>query len=184
MINLRTKNFDAIQDIHSELKNLIQRTKRQIKDNLSISRFISGLRRVSKNISRLVSHGVSDDAYLQYLEQAANYINILSNLLPATEKWLQEIALKIYGKMCAILPQDFQLSLFEVGDEFGWHSGEAQSQANILDWVKELLQSAELVKKLSSWLATTWGKQKEWRSVWEGEQMCLTVAGRMIGDIV
>jgi hypothetical protein len=109
MANLRAINFDELLDIYSQIKNLVKRCNGIVR---------SALGKISRQLYLLTNHQGCDEIYWERLSYAATRLNILYNSNIAGI--IKEMILKIYNKITAILPENFQLLLFAEKADFGW----------------------------------------------------------------
>lgn len=110
MDTLRANNFEALLDIYSEVKNLVKRCNASLRSALS---------KISRKLFNLTNWNASNEMYWEYLSYAATRLNILYN--SNIDGIIKEIILKIYNKITAILPENFQLLLFAEDADFGWN---------------------------------------------------------------
>jgi hypothetical protein len=107
MGTLRVNNFDKLLDIYSEIKNLLKRCDYRLK---------SALGKISSKLCTLTNYQASNEGYCEYLNYAATRLNILHNSI--FDKTIKTIISKIYNKIVAIMPEDFQLLLFAEDSAF------------------------------------------------------------------
>ncbi|HEY9830835.1 MAG TPA: hypothetical protein V6D26_09655 [Stenomitos sp.] len=110
MHTLRANNFDTLLDIYSEIKNLVKRCNGVIRSALS---------KISRKLYNITNWQASNEAYWEYLGYAATRLNILYN--SSFDESTKGIIRKIYNKITAILPEEFQLLLFAEDSDFGWN---------------------------------------------------------------
>jgi hypothetical protein len=164
-MNLRATYFEQLESILAELASLIKRNEKLAKHNGYVKRATAGLRRIKKAIWRIVEYSADNQLYSLTVGNAANHLNILSNLLRSGQ--LKEEISGLYWRCCEILGRDFQLHLFGVGEEFGWSISLEEFERpalKVFDWVQKFVSHAkERVKDMGCQL---------WRSI-EGKQLTL-----------
>ena len=109
MYTLRANNFNALLNIYSEVKNLVKLCNGVVR---------SALGKISRQLYNLTNWQATNEMYEQYLGYAATRLNILFN--SCADETIKAIILKIYNKITAILPDDFQLLLFAEDADLGW----------------------------------------------------------------
>jgi hypothetical protein len=108
MSTLRAANFDKLLDIYSEIKNLVKRCSSALRSAIS---------KISRKLFNLTNWQASNEIYEEYLGYAATRLNILRN--SRIDETIKVIIQKIYDKIVAIMPENFQLLLFAEGSDFG-----------------------------------------------------------------
>jgi hypothetical protein len=171
-MNLRATYFEQLESILAELTTLIKRNEKLAKHNIYVKRTTAGLKRIKKAIWRIVEYSGDNQLYYLTIGNAANHLNVLSNLLRSGQ--LKEEISALYWRCIEILGRDFQLHLFGVGEEFGWAISieEFEKPAlKVFDWVKRFLSCArEQVRGI--------GRQL-WQSI-EGKQLTLADCRREV----
>jgi hypothetical protein len=164
-MNLRATYFEQLESILVELASLIKRNEKLAKHNVYVKRATAGLKRIKKAIWRIVEYSADNQLYWLTVGNAANHLNILSNILRSGQ--LKEEISALYWRCIEILGRDFQLHLFGVGEEFGWSISleELEKPAlKVFDWVQKFVSRArKRVMIVSCQL---------WRSI-EGKQLSL-----------
>lgn len=164
-MNLRATYFDQLESILADLATLIKRNEKLAKHNIYVKRATAGLKRIKKAIRRIVEYSADNQLYWLTVGNAANHLNILSNLLRSGQ--LKEEVSALYWRCIEILGRDFQLHLFGIGEEFGWSISieEFEKPAlKVFDWVQRFVRRArERVIDMGCQL---------WRSI-EGKQLTL-----------
>jgi hypothetical protein len=164
-MNLRATYFDQLESILAELASLIKRNEKLAKHNVYVKRATAGLKRIKKAIWRIVEYSADNNLYWQTVGNAANYLNILSNLLRTGQ--LKEEISALYWRCCEILGRDFQLHLFGIGEEFGWSISIEEFEKptlKVFDWVQQFVSCARERVMVAG--------EKLWRSI-EGKQLSL-----------
>jgi hypothetical protein len=110
MATLRTANFDRLLDVYSKIKNLVKRCDCTLRSAIS---------KISRKLFNLTNWQASNEMYMEYLSYSATRLNILYN--SNIDGTIKSIIFKIYNKITALLPDDFQLLLFAGEPEFGWN---------------------------------------------------------------
>ncbi len=112
-MNLRATHFTQLEQLLSTATELIKRNEKLAKINRFVGNFISGLKKVKRLFWRLTNYQASNENYVETLKHAASSINILFNSLQSGS--LKDAALTLFRKCCEVIPDSFQLSLFEWG---------------------------------------------------------------------
>lgn len=142
-MNLRATYFEQVESILADLSTLIKRNEKLAKHNIYVKRATAGLKRIKKAIRRIVEYSADNNLYWQTVGNAANHLNILSNLLISGQ--LKEEISTLYWRCIEILGRDFQLHLFGVGEEFGWSisiEDFARPALKVFDWVQRFVSRA------------------------------------------
>lgn len=166
MYNLRAENFPEIESIYADLKTFIQQCKR-----LEHKIIASGLQKIAKTISRIVSYQASNRDYWNYISSAATAINCLINL----HEWrlcnaVKDMLSNLFNRLAAILPADFQLNLFEASEEFGWNRMPEEKSTV----TKTNNPWFSFIKKLATVEVPQWLVQllkRNWVSPFQGQQL-------------
>jgi hypothetical protein len=164
-MNLRATYFEQLESILAELVSLIKRNEKLAKHNVYVKRATAGLKRIKKAIWRIVEYSADNQLYWLTVGNAANHLNILSNLLRSGQ--LKEEISTLYWRCIEILGRDFQLHLFGVGEEFGWSISVedfAKPALKVFGWVQQFVSRAkEQVRDMGCQL---------WQSI-QGKQLTL-----------
>jgi hypothetical protein len=142
-MNLRATYFEQLESILAELASLIKRNEKLAKHNIYVKRATAGLKRIKKAIWRIVEYSADNQLYWLTVGNAANHLNILSNLLRSGQ--LKEEISSLYWRCCEILGRDFQLHLFGLGEEFGWAISVEEFERpalRVFDWVQRFVSRA------------------------------------------
>ena len=171
MTNLRAENFTEIEAIYANIKNLIQKCK-----GINEKIIVSGLQKINTAIRRIVNYQAINEEYWKYIAGAATAMNCLLNVQGwRLCKTLKEALLSVFNRLAAILPDNFQLNLFEASEEFGWRKTEEEETT-----IPKTTDSwYSLIKKLTilnqpEWLLKL--LRRDWISNIEGRQLTLADA--------
>ncbi len=136
--------FEQLESILADLATLIKRNEKLAKHNIYVKRATAGLKRIKKAIWRIVEYSADNQLYWLTVGNAANHLNILSNLLRSGQ--LKEEISALYWRCLEILGRDFQLHLFGVGEEFGWSISLEEFERpalKVFDWVQRFVSRAK-----------------------------------------
>ena len=142
-MNLRATYFEQLESILAELTTLIKRNEKLAKHNIYVKRTTAGLKRIKKAIWRIVEYSGDNQLYYLTIGNAANHLNVLSNLLRSGQ--LKEEISALYWRCIEILGRDFQLHLFGVGEEFGWAISIEEFERpalKVFTWVQRFISRA------------------------------------------
>jgi len=171
MANLRAQYFVEIEAVYADIKALIQQCDRTKEKTIA-----SGLKKISRAISRIVNYQAINQEYWDYIGGASTALNCLINLYGwRISKGTKEALSNLFNRLAAILPDDFQLNLFEASKEFGWNRApeeETTSPKRNIHWF-------HFIKKVATVVVPQWLTQvlkRDWESAFEGIQLTLTHA--------
>jgi hypothetical protein len=171
MSNLRSENFGEIEAVYADIKKLIQQCKR-----LGETIITSGLQKVNLAIRRMVNYQAINQEYWNYIGGAATALNCLLNLHGwRLCKVIKETLTSLFNRLSAILPDSFQLNLFDAAGEFGWERTppeEVSTPKTNSPWYK-------FIRKLASGKAPQWLTKvlkRDWVSHPQGKQLSLATA--------
>ncbi len=117
MANLRGQNYLKLEAIYTEIKTLIQQYKR-LKETV----LVFGLQKINRAIGLIINYEAGDEKYWLCVSGATTALNCLINLYGwRLSKGIKEALTNLFNRLAAILPDDFQLNLFEASKEFGWN---------------------------------------------------------------
>jgi hypothetical protein len=161
-MNLRAQYFEQLEAILADLAGLINRNEKLALHNIYVKRVVVGLKRIKKEVRRIVEYSADDQLYWQIVGRAANHLNIVFNILRGGQ--LKEEVFGLYQRCCDILYKDLQLHLFEVGEEFGWSIsvGDSEKPAlKVFDVVRRFVNyCSERISVVScQWWHSIQGKQ-------------------------